>query len=114
MHEPQNLEELALRILKNSRVEGYGAETANHMACPFCGEAEFMSVRVVKAKDDSEKGGHCDQCDRSGRFLIDDRDPGSTKMLFIQTGGPMPPHWLDGPNRPPHIHNLESQWTELL
>lgn len=114
MHEPHNKEELAARIQKNSRIEGYGLETASHMACPFCGEAEFMRIRVIAAADDMEKGGHCEQCDRGARCIVDRTDPNSIQSILVQTDGPMAPLWLDGDDRPPHIHDLPERWLKLL
>lgn len=94
---PTNMEELHARQLRNSQAEGFGAETAQGLACPFCGAIGFMKLRVVAVEEDMQKPATCSECGRSARFDVERLGSGGVRFRIMQTGGDDVPEWYTDP-----------------
>jgi hypothetical protein len=94
-----NLADLNAAVVANVQYDGFGMGTAQIMPCPFCATPGMMRVRVMNAREDMERGGHCDQCGRSIKALFTDMADGSYSFELVLTEGDDPPPWLLPPIR---------------
>lgn len=93
---PTNIEEYNKLYVLNCEVKGFGFEVAQTLACPFCCARDFMTLKPIDMAMDDDAGQQectCETCGRSGRNIIT-REPGETRLEFVQTGGDDPPDWL--------------------
>jgi len=94
MPEPKNAEEYIHRFHENSKVEGYGMDTAMSVACPFCAAPEFMMYRILDVHEEMTKEHTCKECGRSSKAVFTTDRPGTISFEMVQTGGPDQPEWL--------------------
>jgi hypothetical protein len=91
---PTSAEECVRRMAANRRLEGYGPDVRAVEACPFCGAADFVVLRIADVVNGPfpREDGLCRSCGRSARFEV--RPAGSgVEVELTQTGGPPPPDW---------------------
>ncbi len=93
MADPRSKDEWMARFQQNSRVTGEGAETTQHIPCPFCAAPDFYVVPLLAAKTALAEDHTCASCGRSGRHEIVTERKGMTAE-FVQTGGPDPAECL--------------------
>ena len=89
---PTSIDEYNERYHRNMMMEGHGMETANVMPCPFCAAPRFAVVKVVDTLDAMQTERTCSECGRSGKAFVEQNES-TTRMEFVQTGGPDLPDW---------------------
>jgi hypothetical protein len=111
MAEPRTQQEYETRYFRNLRITGFGIHgVTNHFPCPFCGAADWYSVRVIDFGPPAEPGRYtddphvCEECRRSARHVIVREDDGTIVMSMEQIDGADPPPWV-----PIHRGRLEEE-----
>lgn len=102
---PLNREEWEARIAKNQRFSGRGVEgTMMHMACPFCGAADFVVAAIMEVTQAMKAGATCSECWRAARMV-----DGLRGWTLVQTAGDDPPpyvpiqRWTPDKDEEPHL-----------
>lgn len=93
---PTNIDEYNKQYLLNCEITGAGFDVGQVLACPFCCAPGFMTMKPMElalSDDAGQENCTCAECGRSGRNIIT-REPGETRLEFVQTGGDDPPDWL--------------------
>lgn len=82
---------------QNTKIEGFGMEVRQVLACPFCCAPGFMTLWVIKNGGPSaglEKGATCEMCKRGAKGIVEHTPGGGTKFEIVQTCGEDPPAYL--------------------
>lgn len=90
--QPTNQTEFNAKAVKNSVTSGYGADVAQHFACPGCAEPDWKVCKILTIEDDIVQDSVCKHCGRSFKVLLD-KNAGQTTFEFVQTGGDDLPDW---------------------
>lgn len=85
------------------RIEGYGLEATQILACPFCCTPDYQRIRIVCAVEDIATEAVCLKCERGTKSLVEKTEHG-VSFEIVQTRGPAAP--ADMPWLPP-IRRLE-------
>ena len=93
MTAPTNMEDLTARFMENTKVEGFGLETTQILACPFCGAPGMMKMRVIDPPKTQEAV--CEECGRGMKNIVRDSGDGQIRFHIVQTVGPDAPAWLE-------------------
>lgn len=93
MSDPQNMDEYLAVYTDRCYVDGYGINTTQVFACPFCAAKDWLRCKIVNVEKDMAKGETCSNCGRSAKFILKNEKQGKSFEL-VQTGGPDAPDWL--------------------
>lgn len=96
MADPATLEEYNALYQANTKIEGFGMDVRQVLACPFCCAPGFMTMWVIKHGGPDKAladGATCSACGRSVKGIVD-RGPNGVKFEIVQTGGDDPPAYL--------------------
>lgn len=95
-HDPPNKDEYERLYHANTKIEGFGMEVRQVLACPFCCAPGFMTLWVIKnggPQAGLAKGATCERCKRGAKGIIKHQG-GGVQFEIVQTVGDDPPAYL--------------------
>jgi len=88
-----SMEKYAAKYEENTRIEGFGEETAVIAPCPFCAEPGWLRYKILETEKQLAQGAECRMCGRGAKVVFTGtRD--AIRMEFVQTAGDDPPAWF--------------------
>lgn len=81
---------------QNTKIDGFGMEVRQVLACPFCCAPGWLTVWVIKnggPEAAMREGATCGQCGRGSKAIMT-RSAGGVSFEFVQTCGEDPPAYL--------------------
>lgn len=95
MSDPATKAEYDAKFFANTRVEGFGFETATVAPCPGCAEPDWQRWPILGVEEAMAKGATCKHCGRGFRAIITKTHGGAgTSFTIVQTCGPDLPSYL--------------------
>jgi hypothetical protein len=97
--DPRDQAQFDARFSYNTYATGTGAETRQHLPCPFCAARDWQSILLLEFEHKIQTEATCSNCGRSGRAIVTSDESASKVIEFVQTGGPDAPDWMVPPPR---------------
>lgn len=91
--DPATREAYDAKAKANTKMSGFGLDTAMHMPCPFCAAPDFLVYRIVDVETALSAPRVCATCKRGSKAVFT-RGAGGVSFEFVQTEGPDGPAYL--------------------